>query len=88
MAEVNTAIVGGNVKGDITSCKIENQLKSVKKDSVWSLQQTATYMTYDVCDRKTIDQYNVPQFTGFSWFLGIFIFLLLWVFIVAANDSF
>lgn len=74
----NNVIVGSeNIEGNITSCKIENQLKLVKKNSAFSIQQTSTYMTYDVCNKHTIAEYTVPEFTGMAppvlMFLVVFV---------------
>lgn len=81
-----TAVVGGDVKGDITSCKIENQTKSVKKDSVFSFQQTTTYITYDVCNKESIAEYKVPEFTMFGIFAPFLVGVLLVFFFLAWLD--
>lgn len=65
MSNQTTIIPASEVEGNITSCKIENQVKEVKKDSTFSIQKTTTYMTYDVCNREVIAEYQVPEFTGF-----------------------
>jgi hypothetical protein len=59
-------VVGGDVKGDITSCKIDNQMKSVDRSGIFSIQQKTTYVTYDVCNKKILADYSVPEFTGFG----------------------
>jgi hypothetical protein len=74
-----------NIQGDITSCKIEKQLKTSQRDSVFSLSSNNTYMTYDVCNKNQISEYTVPEFTGFGVFVlfAVFVFVLigslLWV---------
>lgn len=73
-------VVGGNVSGDITSCKIENQVIKVQIKSAFSLQQRTTYASYDVCSKRIINQYTNPEITGFGVFslfmIGIFIFFI------------
>ena len=71
MAE--TVVVGGEVKGDITSCKIENQTKSVHRDSVSSVTQTTNYISYDACSKTVLEEYSVPEPTG----VGFIIFFAL-----------
>jgi hypothetical protein len=59
-----TVIVPGtNVEGNITSCKIENQLISTQRSSALSVTETNTYASYDVCSKEIISQYSVPQVT-------------------------
>ncbi len=82
-----TVVVGGNVQGDITSCKIENQLIRTDKKSVFSLQELNTYASYDVCSRKIIDKYTVPSFTKNTFLLGGAILFLLFLIIVSSCNS-
>lgn len=82
-----TLIPASDVQGNITSCKIENQLKSIQKNSALSLQQTSTYMTYDVCNRNTIAEYKIPELTGFSIFIGLAVVTIVAMIIVAISDS-
>jgi len=80
-------LIGGeNVEGNVTSCKIENQLKSVEKNSAFSIQQKKEYMTYDVCNKKVIDEYSVPAFTGFSIFFAVTIFVIIIMSLYAAAN--
>ena len=70
---MNTAIVPTNgVEGNITSCKIENQVKSVQQDSIWAYQKTTTYITYDVCNKNVVAEYSKPEIV----FGGVFLITL------------
>jgi hypothetical protein len=60
MAE-NVLIPSANVEGNITSCKIENQLIKTDRASVFSVQEIETYATYDVCSKQIIQQYTIPS---------------------------
>ena len=80
-------IVGGNVQGDVTSCRIENQLKSIQKNSIFSIKQDKTYITYDVCNKQIISDYTVPSFTGFSVLLILFVCFIFCFIICAVADS-
>ena len=87
--DTQTIIVpGSKVEGNITSCKIEQVLKSVDKKSVFSFRQTSTYITYDVCNKQIIAEYKVPEFTSFGIFLGVAIVFLLMIamFIIGVNN--
>lgn len=61
----NRILTGGDIKGDITSCKIENKLIKLDKKSPFSLTQNKTYVSYDVCTKQTIETYTVPELTEF-----------------------
>lgn len=61
-----SVVVGGNVQGDITSCKIETSAIYVDKASLFSLQQKTTYRSYDVCTKQLVKEYVVPEITGFG----------------------
>jgi hypothetical protein len=66
--ETQTIIpVGNQVEGNITSCKIENQLIKIDKESIFSLSQLKTYAAYNVCDKEIINQYQVPEGTSLLW---------------------
>lgn len=76
----NIIIPTNKVEGDITNCKIEHQQIRVDKRSMWSLKQTTTYISYDVCSKDILQEYTIPQFSGFSVILGlVFIAILLGV---------
>ena len=65
---------GGNIQGNITSCKIENQIIRIDKKSAFSPIQYTTYASYDVCSRQVIERYVVPEtndFFGFILIVGI-----------------
>ena len=66
-----------NVEGNITNCKIENQVLRVDRKNVLSLTEKTTYITYDVCNKEVLSEYTVPEITGtcFIGFLGIVILL-------------
>ena len=57
-------LADGQVKGDITSCKLENQKLSVKRDSLFSLREDTTYATYNVCTKEVVREYTTPAFTA------------------------
>lgn len=78
-------VVGGNVQGDITSCKIENQLIKTEKASVWSIKEKNTYASYDVCSKKVISQYVVPEFTGTVIGYIFFVVILFFVFLIVVT---
>ena len=71
----NMIIPTNNIEGNITSCRIEQALKSIDKKSVFSLTQTNTYMTYDVCNRQVISEYKLQSLGSFSWFFVVLISL-------------
>lgn len=60
----NIIIPSSEVKGDITSCKIDKQIVSIERKSVFSISQKVNYITYDVCNKQQISSYSVPEFTG------------------------
>jgi hypothetical protein len=67
-----TVVVPTNgVEGDITSCKIENQLLSIRRDKITALREYKTYVSYDVCSKKIISTYEVPEMTGYAVLLGL-----------------
>jgi len=87
MDNTQTIIVpGSKIEGDITSCKIEQVLKSIDKKSAFSLRQTSTYMTYDVCNKQIIAEYKVPEFTSFSG-LPLLIIAIFVIFVMPVTVS-
>jgi hypothetical protein len=80
-------VPGPKVEGNITSCKIEQVLKSIDKKSVFSLRQTSTYITYDVCNKQIITEYKVPEFTSFSVIFGIAIIFCLMMGMVIISEK-
>jgi hypothetical protein len=77
-----TILVPANqIEGNITTCKIENQIKSVERKSAFSLTETKNYMTYDVCNRQVISEYSIPEITGAIIF-PIFIIPIILMFII------
>lgn len=91
MAEANVLIGGSNVKGDITSCKIENQEIATARNSIWSWKETKTFVSYDVCNKQIIRQYDIPQWTasgGLGLLVSIFIgCLLLWAILSVITEN-
>ena len=79
--EYKIIVPTNNVQGDITSCKIENQLTRIDRGSAFSLFETNSYISYDVCSKKVIDTYQVQAMTGLSIsiliFLGIILFFVM-----------
>jgi hypothetical protein len=74
-----TVLVGGNVSGNITSCKIEQQNVSISRKGLFSASETNTYISYDVCNKQIIREYTVPSFTalgGVYCFLGLFVVVI------------
>lgn len=55
-----------NVEGNITSCKIENQLVNVTRAGPWSLTEYNSYVAYDVCSKKILSTYQVGEISGFG----------------------
>ena len=66
MTQTNVLVPTANVIGDVTACKIENQLISTERVSATSLQEVNTYVSYDVCSKQIIYQYQVPDITFFG----------------------
>ena len=64
----NTGVlaVSENMKGDITSCKIENQLVGIERASIFSLKEVETRIAYDVCSKQVVREYSVPTVTVFG----------------------
>ena len=58
--------VGNDVQGDITSCKIDNAVLSISKNSALSLTERTTYASYNVCTKEVIQTYEVPNVTTFA----------------------
>lgn len=87
MAEPVTVIPASEVEGNITSCKVENQVKSIQKESAWSFRQTSNYMTYDVCNKNVLAEYQVPEFTTFGLFMVITVPIILIITLAAIFDG-
>ena len=85
----NTIIpVGNEVRGDITSCKIENQLIMTQRNSAFSITEYNTYAAYNVCDKRIINQYSVSDFTGMGLLyiaVGIIVF---WIAVASMGDRY
>lgn len=73
-------IAGSNVEGNITSCKIENQLIKVDRKSVLSPTEVKTYISYDVCNKQVINTYTLQEWRdGIGMVpLGIILALFVW----------
>ncbi len=69
--------VGNEVAGDITNCKIENVILSINRSSAFSLRQTVSYASYDVCTKEIIQIYDVPEQTEFCAVVIALCFLLI-----------
>lgn len=80
----NTVIpLGGNVQGDITSCKIETAKVSISKNGAFSVFQESNYQSYDVCTKEVVAEYVVPEFTGFGIATPFIAILLILTILVA-----
>lgn len=89
MSDTKTIIpVGGEVSGDITSCKIENQLLSTYRNSAWSITETNTYASYNVCSKKIISQYQVSEFTGSTLLYIVVGIIVLWIVVANVGDRY
>jgi hypothetical protein len=61
----NTIVpVGTDVKGDITNCKIETIKKSVDRKGSLSFTQKEHFVTYDVCTKQVVTEYQTSTITG------------------------
>ena len=58
--------IGGNVQGDITTCKIETAAVRKERDSAFSFTETTIYQSYDVCTRDVIETYGLDGLTFFG----------------------
>lgn len=65
------------VEGNITSCKIEQQLFKVERSSSLSFSERNTYISYDVCNKQILETYSVPSFTGFGFVASFILFFLI-----------
>jgi len=83
MANQTIIPVGNQVEGDITSCKIENQVISVQKLSAFSIQKRTTYASYDVCSKQIIQQYTIPEINDF----GVMVIFIITICIVISLIS-
>jgi hypothetical protein len=59
--------VDGNIKGDITDCKIETVKKSVERRGSLSATQKENYVTYDVCTKNIVTEYQTSTITSFGF---------------------
>lgn len=58
-------VVGaGQVKGDITSCRIETKMIKLEKNGIFSLTEKQHFISYDVCTKNVVESYSVPQLAG------------------------
>jgi len=55
------AITNSELKGDVTSCKIETLKFSTERKGVFSPTQKITYQNYDVCTKNVVNTYSVPE---------------------------
>jgi hypothetical protein len=56
-----------SVEGNITDCKIETAQIKTDRESPLSLTEIITYRSYDVCTKQTIEEYQIPSLTVFSF---------------------
>lgn len=71
MNENKAVVVSGDVQGNITSCGIEQQIKSIEVNHALSLSGKVTYITYDVCNKDILAEYTRPEPTELGWALII-----------------
>lgn len=71
MNKETIVIPTGNVNGNITSCKIENQLIRIDRGSAVSLIEIQTRASYDVCSKQIIERYSVQELTGVAFVVGV-----------------
>ena len=88
MEEKNLLIPTNKIEGDITSCKIENQVIFIRRDSPISLVEYTTYASYDVCSKEIINQYTVPSMTGVALIMGLSIALIFFMILGAITVSY
>ena len=84
MNEANVIVPTSNVEGNITNCKIENQLLSIDRKSAFSVTETRNYITYDVCNKQELARYSMPEFTG-NGGIGVFILFLILFAVITHN---
>lgn len=77
-----------NVDGNITSCKIETQQIKVDRSSAFSLRETRTFVSYDVCSRQQLEQFSVENFTPLSFILGVGIGIITLIVIMFFVDQY
>jgi hypothetical protein len=83
MTNTNVIVSSPNLKGDITSCKLEQQEIRVDRKSVFSLQEKHTYVSYDVCNKQVVEQYTLPRWTDLASSIPMVIFgvvIVWWMF--------
>lgn len=78
--------VAGDVKGDITACKIETVKKSVDRKGAFSFTQKENYVTYDVCTKQIVTEYSTKTVTGGGLFVVCLAAVVLIVAAVMASD--
>lgn len=80
-----------NIEGNITSCGIDSQMVSIKRDHAFSFLQTESTRSYNVCTGETVAQYDVPVMTDFGavllFFGAMLSFLVLWAVLVGMMDQ-
>lgn len=84
--QTGVVAVSPNIEGEITSCKIENEVVNIDKTSAFSITQIKTYRSYDVCTKQTINEYPIQEFTAFSGFSLIFGAILLVIMLAIIVD--
>ena len=87
----NTIVpVSTTVTGDITICKIETAATRVDRDGPFSLFETTTYQSYDVCTKDVIDVYLYQTLTPFAVGMALMALLAIpiaAVFMLALSES-
>ena len=79
----STVVVGGNVQGDITSCKVEDVVVAVSRKSAFSFTEVNKHQSYNVCTRQLIKEYDVPSITGMG-LLGVAAGIVLFIVIIGS----
>lgn len=75
-----TIAASPNVKGDITSCGIDQIITGLEKKHFYSISQTTQYSQINNCTKEVIVSYSVPEL---SWgFLPIAFFSVLLFYIL------
>ena len=82
-----TVLVGGEVKGDITSCKIESKVVAVDRKGLFSFSQKQTNVSYDVCNKQIVKEFVTPAFTSFGFIVtGFGLFAILIILVALWNE--
>ena len=82
MTTPNVVIPTAQVTGDITSCRIEKQEIRVDRKNAFSLRETKTYVSYDVCNKQVIERFQVQGFTDFGVAGGALLLLVTGFFLI------